>query len=146
MIRAVAIASAAALLAIGAATLSLSGAARDAAPGPGGLMVRIAELEIDPAQLDAYKAILAEEQEASVRLEPGVLMLHSVALADSPTSIRLLEVYASRSAYEAHIQSPHFVKYKTSTETMVKSLKLVETTPILLCAKPNGQAGGPITC
>ena len=146
MIRAVALASAAALLAIGAATLSLSGAARDAAPGSAGLMVRIAELEIDPAQLDAYKAILAEEQEASVRLEPGVLMLDSVALADSPTSIRLLEVYASRSAYEAHIQSPHFVKYKTSTETMVKSLRLVDTTPILLCAKSRGHAGGPVTC
>ena len=146
MIRAVALASAAALLAIGAATLSLSGAARDAAPGSAGLMVRIAELEIDPAQLDAYKAILAEEQEASVRLEPGVLMLHSVALTERPTSIRLLEVYGSRSAYEAHIKSPHFVKYKTPTETMVKSLKLVETTPILLCAKSNGQAGGPITC
>jgi quinol monooxygenase YgiN len=115
VIRAVALASAAALLAIGAATLSFSGAAREAAPGSSGLMVRMAELEIDLAQLDAYKAILAEEQEASVRLEPGVLMLHSVALADSPTSIRLLEVYASRRAYEAHIQSPHFLKYKTST-------------------------------
>ena len=146
MIRAVALASGAALLAIGAATLSFSGAAREAAPGSADLMVRIAELEIDPAQLDAYKAILAEEQEASVRLEPGVLMLHSVALADSPTSIRLLEVYASRSAYEAHIQSPHFVKYKTSTETMVKSLRLVDTTPILLCAKSSGPAGGSISC
>jgi quinol monooxygenase YgiN len=146
MIRAVALVSGAALLAIGAATLSFSGAAREAAPGSSGLMVRIAELEIDPAQLDAYKTILAEEQEASVRLEPGVLMLHSVALADSPTSIRLLEVYASRSAYEAHIQSPHFVKYKTSTETMVKSLRLVDTKPILLCAKSRGPAGGPITC
>jgi quinol monooxygenase YgiN len=146
VIRAVALASGAALLAMGAAMLSFSGAAGEPAPRSADLMVRIAELEIDPAQLDAYKAILAEEQEASVRLEPGVLMLHSVALADSPTSIRLLEVYASRSAYEAHIQSPHFVKYKTSTEKMVKSLRLVETTPILLCAKSGGQAGGPVTC
>ena len=97
-------------------------------------MVRIAELEIDPAQLASYKAILAEEQEASVRLEPGVLMLHSVAIADSPTSIRLLEVYASRSAYEAHIKSPHFLKYKTSTANMVKSLRLVDVDPIRLCA------------
>jgi quinol monooxygenase YgiN len=109
-------------------------------------MVRIAELEIDPAQLEAYKAILAEQQEASVRLEPGVLMLHSVAIADAPSHIRLLEVYASRAAYEAHLKAPHFVKYKTSTEAMVKSLKLVETTPILLCAKSKGRAGGPVTC
>ena len=117
-----ALASGAAMVAIGAATLSFTSAARDAAPNSAHPMVRIAELEIDPAQLDAYKAMLAEEQEASVRLEPGVLMLHSVAIADNPTQIRLLEVYASWSAYEAHLEAPHFVRYKTSTEKMVKSL------------------------
>jgi quinol monooxygenase YgiN len=131
------------LMMIGAATLSLSGTS---APGSDQRMVRIAEIEVDPHQLDAYKAILAEEQEASVRLEPGVLMLHSVAIADNPTHIRLLEVYASRSAYEAHIKAPHFVKYKTSTEKMVRSLKLIPTTPILLCAKSQGKAGGQVTC
>lgn len=109
-------------------------------------MVRIAELEIEPNQLDAYKAILAEEQEASVRLEPGVLMLHSVAITDHPTSIRLLEVYASRSAYEAHLKSPHFLKYKTSTAKMVRSLTLVETTPILLCSKSRGEVSDPSAC
>ena len=146
MMRAAALVSGAGLLAIGAAAVSFSGAARDAAPRSADLMVRIAELEIDSAQLDAYKAILAEEQQASVRLEPGVLMLHSVALTDSPTSIRLLEVYASRSAYEAHLRAPHFTKYKASTETMVKSLRLIETKPILLCAKALGPAGGPVSC
>lgn len=102
-------------------------------------MVRIAELEIDPEQIDAYKRILAEEQEASVRLEPGVLMLHSVALTESPAHIRLLEVYANRAAYEAHIAAPHFLRYKTSTETMVLSLKLVDATLVLLCAKAAGR-------
>lgn len=133
-------------LATGAAILSLSALKADAAPKVEPPMVRIAVLEIEPAQLDAYKAILAEEQEASVRLERGVIMLHSVALVDSPTSIRLLEVYASRAAYEAHIKSPHFIKYKTSTEKMVKSLTLVPTRPILLCAKSRGRGGGPATC
>ncbi len=40
----------------------------------GGRIVRMADLEIDPAELDAYNALLAEEIEASIRLEPGVLM------------------------------------------------------------------------
>jgi quinol monooxygenase YgiN len=107
-------------------------------------MVRIAEIEVDPAQLAAYKSILAEEQKASVELEPGVLMLHSVSINDSPTSIRLLEVYANRRAYETHLKSPHFIKYKTSTDKMVKALKLIETTPILLCAK--NQDGTSTAC
>ena len=122
------------------------GAKADAKAAPARPMVRIAELEIEPDQLEAYKAILAEEQEASVRKEPGVLMLHSVAIADSPTHIRLLEVYTDRNAYEAHLKAPHFLRYKSSTEKMVRSLKLIETAPILLCAKSKGTAGGPVTC
>jgi quinol monooxygenase YgiN len=115
------------------AALALAGAA----PGPRP-MVRIAELEIEPVHLDAYKAALAEEQTASMRLEPGVLMLHSVALADKPTHVRLLEVYADKSAYEAHLRSPHFLKYKASTEKMVRSLEMVPASPILFCAKSQG--------
>jgi quinol monooxygenase YgiN len=134
----------------GAAVLSLTGtvsaAGAEATAAGDGMMVRIAEVSVDPAQLDAYKTILATEQEASVRKEPGVLMLHSVQIAEDPTQIRLLEVYASRAAYEAHIRAPHFLTYKSATETMVRSLRLVETRPILLCAKSKGKAGGPVTC
>jgi quinol monooxygenase YgiN len=146
-------AAAVALAAAGAAAGTATGAAAgvQAAPAAGKLadgemMVRIAELSIDPAQLDAYKAILTTEQAASVRSEPGVLMLHSVQIADDPTQIRLLEVYASRAAYEAHIRAPHFLTYKTATARMVRALRLVETHPILLCAKSKGKAGGAVTC
>jgi quinol monooxygenase YgiN len=98
-------------------------------------IVRIAELEIDPARLDEYNALLAEEIEASVRLEPGVLMLHAVALNEAPEKIRLLEVYADEQAYEAHLATPHFRKYKTLTASMVRSLRLVPVTPIQMRAK-----------
>lgn len=135
-----------AALVVGSALLSIAGMISIGAPESVPPMVRIAELEIDPAQLEAYKVLLAEEQEASVRLEPGVLILHSVALVESPTSVRLLEVYADRRAYEAHIKSPHFIRYKISTEKMVKSLRLVETQPILLCAKAGHRKGGAANC
>lgn len=105
-------------------------------------VVRIAELEIDPAQLDAYKGMLAEEIDASVRIEPGVLSLNAVSVKGSPASIRLLEVYADRAAYEAHLKSPHFLKYKTGTAGMVRSLRLIETDPILLRSKTADDARG----
>ena len=98
-------------------------------------VVRLAELQIVPAQLDAYLALLREEIETSVRLEPGVLTLNAVALKDSPDHIRLMEIYADQAAYEAHLKSPHFAKYKTATATMVRSLTLHETTPIALRSK-----------
>lgn len=98
--------------------------------------VRIAELEIDPAQVEAYRAALREEIEASIRLEPGVLTLYAVYEKDNPTHVRLLEIYADTDAYNAHIASPHFQKYKTGTQDMVRSLNLIETVPILLGTKP----------
>ena len=99
-------------------------------------IVRIAELEIDPAYLDAYKAALKEAIDAAIRLEPGVLTLYAVSLRDDPTRIRIFETYADLDAYNAHIQSPHFQKYKTGTLHMIRSLTLVDTDPILLGAKP----------
>jgi len=98
-------------------------------------IVRIAELEIDPSQLEAYKAALKEEIEASIRLEPGVSALYAVSVKHQPNQVRLFESYSSQSAYESHLRTAHFLKYKATTQTMVKSLTLIETDPILLGSK-----------
>jgi quinol monooxygenase YgiN len=98
-------------------------------------VVRLAELDVDPAQLERYTAVLREEVETSIRVEPGVLTLFAVSVKDHPTRIRLFEMYADSNAYQAHIASPHFKKYKTGTQAMVKSLRLVETVPVLLGMK-----------
>ena len=90
------------------------------------MMVRIAEIEIDAAQLDEYLAILKEEAAASIRLEPGVISIYPMLQKDNPTQIRILEIYASKEAYEVHLQTPHFKHYKTATLPMVKSLKLID--------------------
>ena len=110
--------------------LLMTGCSRAAAE-PDRQMVRLARLVIDAAQLDAYKAALKEEIEASVKLEPGVLTLYAVSEKDQPTHITILEIYANRAAYEEHIKTPHFLKYKTGTAQMVKSLELVETVPLV---------------
>ncbi|EJT02649.1 putative quinol monooxygenase [Rhizobium sp. CCGE 510] len=99
-------------------------------------VVRMAELEIDPDRLEAYRALLTEEIEASVALEDGVLSLSAVAIRDNPNRIRILEVYADQPAYEAHLRTPHFLKYKSETAGMVTSLTLIEVDPIAMRAKP----------
>ena len=90
------------------------------------MMIRMAELEIDSAHLDDYLAILKEESAASVKLEPGVISIYPMYQKDNPTEIRILEIYADQQAYESHLKTPHFLKYKTTTTEMVKSLKLVD--------------------
>ena len=98
--------------------------------------VRVAEIEIDPVQLEPYKAAVKEQIEAAVRLEPGVLALYSVADKENPAHIFVVEMYADVDAYKAHLETAHFKKYKATTQNMVKSLKLRDTVPILLGAKP----------
>ena len=97
--------------------------------------VRVAEIEIDPAQLDAYKLAAKEQINAAVRLEPGVLALYSVSDKDNPAHVFVFEMYADVNAYKVHLDTAHFKKYKVSTQDMVKSLRLRDTTPIQLAAK-----------
>jgi len=64
-----------------------------------------------------------------------VLALSAVSVKGHPAQIRIFETYADVAVYEAHLKTPHFKKYKAGTQGMVKSLKLVETDPILLGSK-----------
>ena len=94
-------------------------------------MVRIANLVVEALHLESYKAALKEEIEASVGLEPGVLTLYAVSAKEDPTRFTILEIYADQASYEAHVKTPHFVKYKTNTQGMVKSLELVDSVPLV---------------
>jgi quinol monooxygenase YgiN len=100
------------------------------------LVVRVAKLQIDSMQLDSYKVALKEEIETSVRIEKGVLTLYAVYDKTHPTHITVFEIYANQEAYKAHLETPHFKKYKSTTKAMVKSLELSDTVPIALETKP----------
>ena len=93
---------------------------------PNDTMVRLSEIEIDPTYLQQYNAILQLESKASVTLEPGVIAIYPMATKENPCLIRILEIYANKTAYQNHLKTPHFLEYKTSTLHMVKSLKLVD--------------------
>lgn len=77
-------------------------------------MIRISKIEIDSNYLEQYKAILKEQSGESVKLEPGVVCIYPMYQNDNPEQVRILEIYASRQAYELHLKTPHFQKYKTT--------------------------------
>jgi quinol monooxygenase YgiN len=100
-----------------------------------GHYVQVAQIEVDPAQLENYRAAVIEQIEAAIREEPGVLVLYAVSDRDNPAHVTVFEIYKDTAAYKAHLESAHFKKYKVVTETMVKLLTLVRSTPIMLGAK-----------
>ena len=97
--------------------------------------VRIAKIIVDSSRLESYKLALKEGLETAIRAEPGVLSMYAVYDKDNPTHVTVLETYASKEAYQWHIQTPHFKKYKTETLSIVKSLELVDVIPISFVSK-----------
>ena len=98
-------------------------------------IVRIAKLIIDSVYLEKYKLALKEHAEAAVIKEVGVLTLYAVYEKNNPTHVTVFEIYADTNAYNLHLKTEHFLKYKTETKIMVKALELVETVPIVLQSK-----------
>ena len=93
-------------------------------------IVRLSKIEIYSQYLDAYMKYAAEVGEVSLRTEPGVLTMYAVSEKENPCRVTILETYASRGAYEKHIASEHFQRYKQGTLHMVKSLVLSDQTPL----------------
>ena len=94
-------------------------------------IVRLAEIEVYPERLNEYMEYAKEVGTVSMASEPGVIGLFSMQDKAAPDKVYILEVYADRQAYEAHLQTAHFKKYKEGTATMVKSLKLIDTNPMI---------------
>ena len=99
-------------------------------------MIRIAKIQVDPAQLDNYNAALKEQMAMAIRVEPGVLTYYAVADKVDPSHITILEIYADTAAYQSHIQTVHFKKYKATVQNMVKSLELEDVNLIDMAKKP----------
>jgi quinol monooxygenase YgiN len=99
-------------------------------------MVRLAKIKVDPSQLEKYNAALKEQMTTAIRVEPGVLTYYAVADKNDPANITILEIYADTAAYQLHIETPHFKKYKETVKNMVQSLELIDVTLIGSAKKP----------
>ena len=93
-------------------------------------IVRLSKIEVYPEYLQEYLEYAAEVGEVSLRTEAGVLTMYAVCEKENPCKVTILETYANKEAYESHIASAHFQKYKKGTLHMVKSLVLSDQTPV----------------
>ena len=94
-------------------------------------IVRLSKITVDPNRIPEYLAFAAECGRQSMEKEPGVLMMYSMQDKAHPERITILEIYADHNAYERHIKTPHFQKYKQGTLEMVRKLELLDQTPLI---------------
>lgn len=93
-------------------------------------IVRLSKIEVYPEYLEEYMKFATEVGEVSLRTEPGVLTMYAVSEKENPCMVTILETYASQKAYELHVTSEHFQKYKQGTLHMVKRLTLADQMPL----------------
>ena len=93
-------------------------------------IIRYSVIEVVPDYLDEYLPLALEVGEISMRTEPGVLAMYPAVSKEDSCKVTIMEIYASQDAYESHLASPHFQKYKQGTLHMVKSLQLLDQNPL----------------
>lgn len=103
--------------------------------GQNSKIYRIAKIKVDYSQLENYKAALQEQMNAAIKLEPGVLSYNAVSDKKDATLITIFEVYENNEAYQSHVLTSHFKKYKEAVKNMVLSLELIDVDLILSAKK-----------
>ncbi len=93
-------------------------------------IIRLSKIEVFPEYLQDYLEYAVEVGRTSLLVEPGVLTMYAMQDKADSCKITILETYASEEAYQEHIKSDHFQKYKQGTLHMVKSLELCDQTPL----------------
>jgi len=64
----------------------------------------------------AFLEAVVEDARSSVHHEPGCLRFDVIQDANDPNRIWLYEVYKDEAAFQAHLQAPHLIKFRETTQ------------------------------
>ena len=79
----------------------------------------IAEFEVRPECFAEFIAIARRFSEECVESEPGCWQFDVVQLETTPGNVLFYEVYDGTSAFEAHCQSTHLVRFRKAFKKLI---------------------------
>jgi (4S)-4-hydroxy-5-phosphonooxypentane-2,3-dione isomerase len=127
------LASAVALAVLAGASVMLL-QSRHAAAEAGGVYINAVDLVIAPSDLPKFMEAIKENAANAVK-EPGCREFNINVLADNPNHVFLYEVYDNEDALKAHLQTPHFLKFRAATQGMVVDRNVRRLSVIAMNAK-----------
>ncbi|WGE83657.1 putative quinol monooxygenase [Actinobacillus equuli] len=86
----------------------------------GDYLINLAEVSVKPAQNEDFKAIVLDEMQQSMAKENGVILMYAATLKDQPNEWRFFEIYANKTAYQQHRNTPHFQAYLKQTQAVIE--------------------------
>jgi len=80
------------------------------------MYVIIAPIQVKEGYKDRFIEAVVDDARSSVRDEPGCLRFDVIQDANDANRIWLYEVYEDEAAFQAHLQSPHLLKFRETTQ------------------------------
>ena len=81
-------------------------------PGKPAAFVVIPEFVVKSDCIDAFLALAQDDASHSVDDEPGCRQFDVIQTEEAPLHVLFYEVYESRAAFEAHLQTPHLARFR----------------------------------
>lgn len=88
--------------------------------------------QLKPGSLDAFMEAMRINAAASVRDEPGCLVFDVLRDRSDPDRVWLYEVYTDKAAFEAHMQTPHFLASRPLVEPLILRQDCIEADALAL--------------
>lgn len=90
----------------------------------------IAEFRVKPGEMDAFLAAAADDARHSVADEPGCRQFDVVRPEADADAVLFYEVYDSRAAFDAHLETPHLARFREAFPPLI-----VEERPVRFGAR-----------
>jgi len=91
------------------------------------MYVLVVTIDIKPGFKEQFVAAMLEDARGSVANEPGCLRFDVIQDEQNANRIYLYEVYRDKSAFDAHTQTPHFIKWRDTVKDWLASPPVVGT-------------------
>lgn len=80
------------------------------------MYVLLVTIQIQPAHREAFMESMLDDARGSVNDEPGCLRFDVLQDSKDPNKIYLYEVYRDQEAFNAHLQAPHFIRWRDTVK------------------------------
>lgn len=74
-------------------------------------------IDIKPGHVDAFIEASVGDAQGSTRDEPGCFRFDMLQDPEVPNRFYLYEVYRDEGAFDAHLETPHFLKWHETVES-----------------------------
>lgn len=102
---------------------------------PQDFAVRLADIEVEPSQNQAFGAIVKAEMQQAMANETGVLVMYAATVKHQPNRWIFFEIYQNEQAYQLHREQPYFKAYLEQTRPMLNRKTLTELNGEILMNK-----------